>query len=43
MFVLAGKMLVVDDLVDLVFAIFVVHFMRKIAGKHEWLVAHGFN
>ena len=32
-FVLAGKMLVVDDLVDLVFAILVVDFMRKITGK----------
>ena len=36
-----AEMLVFDDLLDLMFAVLVVDFMRKIAGKHKRLVSHG--
>lgn len=41
--VVVGKMLVLDDLVDFVFAVVVIDLMGKIAREHEGLVTDGFD
>lgn len=42
-FVVVAQMLVLDDLFDFMFAVLIVDLVRKIARKHERLVAHGFD
>ena len=41
--VLIREMLVLDDLLDLMLAVVVIHFMGKVAGEHKRLVADSFN
>ena len=43
MLVLIREMLILGDLLDLVLAVIVIHFMGKVAGEHKWLVADSFN
>ena len=43
MLVLIREMLILGDLLDLVLAVIVIHFMGKVAGEHKRLVADSFN
>ena len=43
MLIVVGEMLVLDDFFDFMLAVFVIHFMGKVAGEHEWLIADRFD